>query len=131
MTPGVRTRLAGRLKIREKAYPDDHPEVWLKHNAMSLLGGALAGQAAEEVGTDRERSLTRFQEAESRLLDGYNGMKDDPGVPEPSTIGGIDRKREALERILEFYEAWNAAAPDTGKAEQAAEWRTELEKRWR
>ncbi len=36
--------------------------------------------------------------------------------------------REVLERIVELYEVWNTVAPDTGKAEQAAKWRTELEK---
>ena len=40
----------------------------------------------------------------------------------------LERKREALERIIEYYESWNTVVPDTGKAEQAAEWRTELEK---
>ena len=115
------------LAIRERALNPDSPSYWLLPNAMSLLGGALAGQAAELVRTDRERSLALFQEAEPLLLDGYNGMKDDPRMPTPSAIGGFDRKREALERIIKFYESWNTLVPDTGKTEQAAEWRTELE----
>jgi len=40
------------------------------------------------------------------LLRGYEGMKDNPAAP-------ANRKREALERIPRFYEAW-------GKPERAA-----------
>jgi len=40
------------------------------------------------------------------LLRGYEGMKDNPAAP-------ANRKREALERIPRFHEAW-------GKPERAA-----------
>ena len=33
---------------------------------------------------------------------------------------------EALERIIKFYEAWDAAEPGKGYAEKAAEWRAKL-----
>ncbi|HEY3242489.1 MAG TPA: tetratricopeptide repeat protein, partial [Phycisphaerae bacterium] len=103
------------LSIRERALPDDQPQVWLRHNTKSLLGAALMLQ-------------DRFAEAEPLLLGGYNGMKDDPRVPPPGpATGGADRKREALERIVKLYEAWHAAEPGKGHDAQAAEWRAKLE----
>jgi tetratricopeptide (TPR) repeat protein len=103
------------LAIRQNALPDGHAQQWLRFTTMSLLGGALAGQA-------------KFTEAEPLLLDGYNGMKDDPRVPPPGpATGGADRKREALERIVKLYEAWDAGDPGQGYAEKAAEWRAGLE----
>ncbi len=90
------------------------PNHWTHYDAMSRLGATLV-----EVG--------RFQEAEPLLLNGYNGMKDDPRVPPPSANQGADRKREALVRIIDLYEAWDAAEPGQSYAEKAAEWRGKLE----
>jgi hypothetical protein len=101
------------LAMREKAFAEGHPQSWLKYNTMSLLGGALAGQG-------------NFTQAEPLLLEGYNSMKDDPHVPPPVQAGG-DRKREALERIVKLYEAWDATEPGTGKPEKAAEYRALLD----
>ncbi|MFQ5805109.1 MAG: tetratricopeptide repeat protein [Phycisphaerae bacterium] len=88
--------LRGCLAMRQKALPDGH---WLVADTMFLLGGAVAGQG-------------KFAEAERLLLDGYAGIKDSPQVPE-------DRKRRALERIVELYRSW-------GKPGQAAAWREKL-----
>jgi len=83
------------LEIRQKALPEGH---WLIANTMSLLGASLAGQE-------------KFKEAESLLLEGYSKMKDSPRA--------VDiRKREALERIVDFYEAW-------GKPDKAADYRAD------
>ena len=73
---------------------------------MSLLGGSLSGQGG-------------FERAEALLLDGYEGRKDNPDV-------SPERIREAVERIVDLYEAWDAAEPGNGYAEKAAEWRAKL-----
>jgi hypothetical protein len=53
-------------------------------------------------------------------------MKDDPHIPEPTHTLGTNRKREALERIVELYEAWDAAEAEKGYDAKAAEWRAKL-----
>ena len=80
------------LALRTKDAPPGH---WLVFNAMSMLGGALAGQG-------------KYAEAEPLLLEGYEKMTPPEAV--------AYRKREALERIVELYEAWDM--PDKAK-----EWR--------
>jgi tetratricopeptide (TPR) repeat protein/tRNA A-37 threonylcarbamoyl transferase component Bud32 len=85
------------VAIFEKALPDD----WKRYDAMSLLGGAVAGQG-------------RYAEAEPLVVSGYEGMKE-----RASRINGLDRVRlhEAAVRVVRLYEAW-------GKPEKAAEWRS-------
>jgi WD40 repeat protein/serine/threonine protein kinase len=89
------------LAIREKALPDS----WLRFNALSSLGGSLLGQ--------RE-----CDEAEPLLLKGYQGMKEREETIPPV---GRDRLPEAAERLVQLYEA-------TGKEDEAAKWRRELQK---
>lgn len=79
------------LAIREKKLPNSR----MRFVAMSSLGSALA-------------RLSKFEEAEPFLLNGYEGMLSSPGTPGPW-------KRKALERIVWLYEAW-------GKPDKAAEW---------
>ena len=83
------------LALRRKAIPKS----WLLFNAMSLLGASLAGQA-------------KHKEAEALLVEGYEGMQ----PPKPLA----HRKREALERVIQLYEAW-------GKKRLAIEWRKKLD----
>jgi tetratricopeptide (TPR) repeat protein len=88
------------LAIREKKQPD----VWTTFYTQSLLGGSLGGQQ-------------KYAEAEPLLQQGYQGMKDrEAKIPFPYKI----RLTEALERLVELYDAW-------GKPEQAKVWRHELE----
>lgn len=61
----------------------------------------------------------RHAEAEPLLLEGYERMKDHP---EASNV----RKREALERIVKLYDAWNEAEPDAGYDAKAAAWLAKL-----
>jgi serine/threonine protein kinase/tetratricopeptide (TPR) repeat protein len=81
------------------------PQAWTTFQAMSLLGEALT-------------NLGRFEEAEPLLLEGFEKM--DP--PLEKSIQG----REALERLVALYVAWDESAPGTDKAEAAAAWRTRL-----
>ena len=94
--PILRECLAGR----EKTMPDS----WLFFNAKSLLGASLLGQK-------------KYAEAEPLLLDGYEGMRQ-----RASTIPDLAKVRltEALERIVQFYDAW-------GKKNKADPWRKKLE----
>ncbi len=88
------------LAIREKTQPD----VWSTFNTKSTLGGALLGQK-------------KFADAEPLLLAGYEGMKQrEKAIPAQAKI----RLPEAVERLVQLYEA-------TGKTDEAAKWRTELE----
>jgi len=88
------------LAIREKAIPDD----WLTFNARSLLGGSLLGQR-------------KYQAAEPLLLSGYEGLKQ----REDKIPAGVrlTRLKQSLQRLAQLDE-------ETGRPEQAAEWRQKL-----
>jgi hypothetical protein len=88
------------LAIRQKQTPDD----WLTFNTQSMLGGALLGQK-------------RYAEAEPLLLSGDEGMKQRAGQISPA---GKIRLKEALQRLVELYEA-------TNRPDRAAESKRELE----
>lgn len=87
------------LAICEKKVPDD----WRTFNTRSALGGALLGQK-------------KYADAEALLLQGYEGMKKREAKIPPQ---GKARVPEALERLVQLYDAW-------GKPEKAAEWRAKL-----
>ncbi len=87
------------LAIRTKATPDN----WVRFEAMSLLGGALAGQG-------------RYAEAEPLVVDGFEGMTGRAGrIPAPERF----RLREAAERVVRLYEGW-------GRPDRAADWKVKL-----
>ncbi len=90
------------LKVREAKQPDD----WATFNTRSLLGGVLLGQK-------------RYAEAEPLLLQGYEGMKAREAKIPPQ---GKVRLTEALERLVQLYEAMN-------KKDEAAKYRKLLEER--
>jgi serine/threonine protein kinase/tetratricopeptide (TPR) repeat protein len=88
------------LALREKGQPG----AWTTFNTQSMLGDALLGQE-------------KYAEAEPLLLRGYEGMRQcQDQIPK----GGKARLTEALERLVQLYDAW-------GKQEKAAEWRKQLE----
>jgi hypothetical protein len=94
--PILRACLAGRAKTA--------PDSWLFFNAKSLLGGSLLGQK-------------KYAEAEPLIVEGYEGMRRRAGaIPEPARA----RLTEALERVVQLYDAW-------GKKDQAGRWRKKLE----
>src|SRR5262249_10142465 len=85
------------LAIRAKAAPDD----WPRYDAMSLLGDSLLGQG-------------RLAEAEPLVVQGYEGMKvRESRIAVPERF----RLREAAERVVCLYEAWNQ--PDRATAWKA------------
>ena len=72
-------------------------------HTKSLLGGSLLGQK-------------NYSDAEPLLLAGYEGMKEREAKIPPQ---GKIRLTEALERLVQLYDAW-------GKTDEAAEWRKKL-----
>jgi hypothetical protein len=78
----------------------------MAHDAKSLLGGSLLEQK-------------KYEEAQALLLNGYEGMKKREDKIGPGRYGW-DRVLGALERLVRLYER-------TGKPEEAAKWRKELE----
>ncbi len=90
------------LAIRESQKPDE----WLTFNTKSMLGGALLGEK-------------KYAEGEPLLLSGYDGMKKQEDKIPPA---GKIRLKEAVERLVQFYEA-------TSKPDEAAKWRKELHAR--
>jgi serine/threonine protein kinase len=88
------------LAIREKREPD----AWATFNARSMLGEALLGRQ-------------KYAEAEPLLKAGYEGLKQrEAKVPPAAKV----RLAESLERLVRLYEA-------TGKKDEAARWRLELD----
>jgi hypothetical protein len=88
------------LALRKKG----QPEAWTTFNTESFLGGSLLGQR-------------KYTEAEPLLLSGYTGMKERQKTIPPR---GKVRLPEAAERLMQLYEA-------TGKKDEAARWRKEVE----
>jgi hypothetical protein len=91
------------IAIREKALP---PGQWRIAYSRMLLGSALLGQK-------------RFREAEPLVVDGYEAMAANKETPPQWT-------RQALQNVVRLYDTWDAAERNTGKAAQAAEWRSRL-----
>ncbi|MBI1902673.1 MAG: VCBS repeat-containing protein [Planctomycetia bacterium] len=77
---------------------------WLRFQTLSLLGACLARQA-------------KPTEAEQLLLQGYDGLKQSQDAI-PTAIR-TDRLAEALERLIDLYDAWR-------KPDEAAAWRRAL-----
>jgi tetratricopeptide (TPR) repeat protein len=94
------------LAVLRKKMPDFRETF----QAQSLLGAALLGQK-------------NYAAAEPLLVQGYQGMKTARGKirgNEPYCAPAKKPQTEALERVVQLYDAW-------GKPEEAAKWRKELE----
>jgi len=81
-----------------------HPNHWYTFYTRSLLGGALLAQQ-------------KPKEAEPLLLQGYEGLKQREAAIPAATKA---RLTEALERLVQLAES-------TGRPEEAAKWRKELD----
>jgi len=110
--------------IRARILPDSDVGHWRLHLARSMLGGALVGQAGDSS-VDAAGRLTRLREAEPLLVDAYIAMKEDPRVPAPTLAYPVDRRREALQRVVELYQTWQALEP--GHEVQSREWKVKLD----
>jgi tetratricopeptide (TPR) repeat protein len=94
------------LDIHRKLRPPGH---WRIAQAESLLGACRVAQL-------------RFEEAEPLLVRSCAIIQQQPG-PRPSA----QTKVEALQRVIDLYESWDAAEPGKGYDAKAAEWRAKLE----
>jgi tetratricopeptide (TPR) repeat protein len=112
--------------IREKVLKPDSKDYWHLLTARSWLGDALAGQVSGLIESDAAAALAKLSEAEPLLVESARGLLHDPErIPERWRA---TRLREAVHRVARLYETWETAAPGTGKAEQAAMWRAEMER---
>ena len=100
------------LTIFEKKLPDD----WRTFNARSMLGGSLLGQK-------------KYAEAEPLLLSGYEGLKQREDkiahASNPLEAWRFPEEsqpwlKEAVRRLVQLYE-------ETGRPDQAAQWKKTLE----
>ena len=101
--PDAEAMLRECLAIREKK----EPEAVTTFASKFLLGEALLGQK-------------KFSKAELYLTQGYEGMKQRAAQISPQ---GKTRQLEAIERVVQLYDT-------TGKKEEAAKWKKELDM-WR
>jgi eukaryotic-like serine/threonine-protein kinase len=90
------------LEIRTK----EQPELWSTFNTRAVLGACLLGQK-------------KYKDAEPLLKDGYEGMKQREKSIPPQ---GLPRLTEALERLVQLYEA-------TDNTVEAERFRKELAER--
>ncbi len=88
---------------------------WRSSAALSSLGAAMAGQG-------------RHEEAESLLLESAETLMADDSLSKGQRYLGVELVPTAIQRIVDFYAAWHAAAPTEGHDKQAAEWRGRLSK---
>jgi serine/threonine-protein kinase len=113
------------LAIREQALGPDCPDYWKLANTRSMLGGALTGQGAAMIESDAPAAIAKFTEAELLLVESGEWLTQNADrIPQDVRA---ERLRQALEWIVRLYEFWDTAAPGSGKAEQAARWRAELQ----
>jgi serine/threonine protein kinase/Tfp pilus assembly protein PilF len=97
------TLLRECLKTRQEMLPEGD---WLIALTRSLLGQALVGQE-------------QFSEAEPFLVDGFEGLSQSPKTPP-------EQLRMSVQRLVELYEAWDAAETGPEISRRAAKWRAKL-----
>jgi tetratricopeptide (TPR) repeat protein len=102
------------LMIREERMPQD----WRRFNVMSLLGASLVGQAQSVRTANFETAEQKLAEAESLLVQSYEGMKQQEArIP---AFVKEERLRKGLQRVVDLYDVWE-------KPEKASEWRKKSE----
>ena len=105
--------LRDALAIRAKSL---HPADRRLAETRSRLGGALLTIAVSDPSLDSPGRAAMFTEAEKLLIDGNDALQKGSGA-------SVRVRRDALERLVRLYEAWDAAAPNTGKATRTTEWK--------
>jgi tetratricopeptide (TPR) repeat protein len=92
---------------------------WRLPDTQSRLGFAILAVVVSDLGLPLEMRLSKIEEAQTFLLRGLDGLEKGDERP-------VKYRRYALERLVRLYEAWDELAPNTGKANQAAEWKRKL-----
>jgi tetratricopeptide (TPR) repeat protein len=109
------------IRGRRKVFGDTHSYTIAE---KSTLGEVLVKQAADPSMAVEAR-LEKLREAEPLLVEwGDWLLRHNDQVSEENRSKWV---REALERIVSLYDAWDVLSPEAGKAEQAARWRAELD----
>jgi len=112
--------------IYEQAVQPDSENYWWLASARSMLGEALAGQAATLIESDAPAAISKFTEAERQLVESANWLtRNADRIPQDRRAEKI---RQSLQRTISLYESWDAVAPESGKADRAAEWRAEMQR---
>jgi tetratricopeptide (TPR) repeat protein/tRNA A-37 threonylcarbamoyl transferase component Bud32 len=105
------------LAIRLRGTNASH---WRTADVRSRLGGALLAVAVTDSSLTSEARQSKLAEAEALLLESNERLQ-------RSKSAERKYKRDALERLVRLYQAWDSASPNTGKVPQAEEWNTKLE----
>ncbi len=108
------------LSIREKALVNT--KLWFRNTAEArrVLGECLTTQGADPSLALGAR-IEKLREAETILIELAHATLDGDTSSE-------DDKTEAIQRVVDLYEAWNTAEPGKGYDAKAAEWRAKLPK---
>ena len=105
------------LALRQRGTNATH---WRTGDVRSRLGGALLVVAVTDPALTLAARLSKLTEAGPLLLEGNEALQ------QMTKIDDRKYQRDALTRLVRFHEAWDELAPNTGKAAQAAEWKTKL-----
>ena len=92
-------------------------DFWKVDDARSRLGGAVLAIAVIDTTLGVEARHSKFVEAEKLLLTSVERLQ------RLRLAANQKYKGDALERLVRLYEAWEAFAPNTGKAAKAADWK--------
>ena len=106
------------LSIRAKALVNR--ELWFPNTKETrrVLGECLTRRGADPSLALGAR-IEKLREAEALLLELANTMLNDDTSYE-------NRKTEAIQRVVDLYEAWHAADPDKGHDVKGEQWRARL-----
>ena len=99
------------LSIREKAPKKNDQRI---AETRRLLGQCLTKQGADPSLTVGAR-IEKLREAEAILIESANALLENDKTPE-------NRKTEAIQRVVDLYEAWHAAEPDAGYDAKVKQW---------
>jgi hypothetical protein len=113
LSPNERAREAEKL-LREvlAVRLRDGASSWRIGDAKSRLGGALVSWAVTDRKLDAEGREAKLSEAEALLLDGHGPLQ--------SSSTDEKYKRDAIQRLVRLYDAWN-------KPDKRAEWQQKVE----
>jgi len=137
--------LTNALAIAKQAAGNEHPDIisslydlaWILKQkgdpttAESLRSGAnkisiKSGNYGVRALTDSAYDLADILQAQGKFLEAEPLFTEAWEYLQSHASADPVFKRDASKRLVRFYEAWDRAAPNTGKASKADEWRKRL-----
>ena len=103
------------MSIRQKAIKKGR---WRIAEARRVLGECLTRQGADPSLALGAR-IEKLREAEALLVESANALQGNDKTPE-------SRKTEAIQRVVDLYEAWHTVELGKGYDAKADEWRAKL-----